>query len=313
MYRLILIMAIALLTQCDKHELPPIPTQTQIPTTLTTETSFSGENCMYHVSQIVAIGERAPATPGYEKQLQYLQSQLTQYGWSYERQSFETNTPNGTLTFTNLRARFGKTPNFSKSAHGIISCHIDTKTGIPNFTGANDGASGAATILELARILATQPNKATQIELVFFDGEECFGEFMSEDDGLFGSKYYVSQLTQPYPSWQINLDMVGRQGKKIRIPPGTSPRLFKAYTKAVDELKLGYTEWSVARAGIIDDHLPFLDAGIDAINLIDDFQSGTWWHTAADNIHILDAKSFLSTGKMVGHLLEQLLSPQTTK
>ena len=71
---------------------------------------------------------------------------------------------------------------------GLLTCHIDTKTGIPDFTGANDGASAAAAILETARILSRDPARAGQLELVFFDGEESFSQHIDSDDGLYGSR-----------------------------------------------------------------------------------------------------------------------------
>lgn len=262
---------------------------------------------MYHAANIVAIGDRAPASPGYRKQLDYLKEYLVNNGWKTEEQTFDCETAKGKIQLVNLRARFGSNAQFNSGIKLLISCHIDTKTGIPNFVGANDGASGAALMLELARILAAEPKLAEQIELVFFDGEESFAPRMSESDGLYGSTYYVNQLQEPLPSYLINLDMVGRQGMKIRIPPDTPQVLYNVYSDAISSLKLSRTTWGVSANFIYDDHIPFVKRGIPSINIIDDFSDGNWWHTADDNLDILSADSFLQSGKVTLFMIRQLL------
>ena len=82
------------------------------------------------------------------QQLDYLKKELAKHGWTCQEQSFEQETSKGPIQFVNLRARFGKAPDFQAPVRGLLTCHIDTKQGIAGFTGANDGASGAAAILE---------------------------------------------------------------------------------------------------------------------------------------------------------------------
>ena len=228
-------------------------------------------------------------------------------GFNEPGEAFEKETPQGPVRFVNLRARFGKAPNFLDPVRGLLTCHIDTKRGIAGFTGANDGASGAAAILETARILSGDPARAGNLELVFFDGEESFAEHMDSDDGLYGSRHYASSMRQPLPEWMINLDMVGRQGKKIRIPAMTPQSMYRVYSRAIRELGYSPEEWGVSGYAILDDHVPFMERGVDTLNLIDDFQDGNWWHTSKDNIGILGEKSFQQTGEMTLHILRQLL------
>ncbi len=57
----------------------------------------------------------------------------------------------------------------------------------------------------------------------------------------------------------------------------------------------------VSGYAILDDHVPFMERGVDTLNLIDDFQDGNWWHTSKDNIGILGEKSFQQTGEMTLH------------
>lgn len=291
----------------DPQGTPGQATRKPVPEALCDSPGFSGDNALYHAAAIVAIGDRAPASPGYRAQLDYLTRQLSASGWTCEEQSFALNTAIGPVNFVNLRARYTGASASPAKARLIVSCHIDTKTGIEGFTGANDGASGAAVILELARVLAREPGLASQTELVFFDGEESFGPHITSSDGLYGSTYYVSRLQEPLPSWLVNLDMVGRQGMKIRIPPDTPQQLYEIYREAVDSLKLSPRTWGVADNGIIDDHIPFARKGIPALNIIDDFGDGAWWHTAHDNLGILSAASLGESGRVTLFIIKRLL------
>lgn len=286
-------------TNLIKEEKPSITTK------ISHSKEISGENALIHAERIVAIGDRSPASPGAKQQRQYLTKILQSYGWQVREQAFTTPTPKGDISFVNVRARFGNTNNWSTPL-GIVSCHIDTKTGIPGFVGANDGASGAALLLELARILQIRPDIANKVEFVFFDGEESFEPHMTTEDGLYGSKYYAGQLKNPLPPWLINLDMVGRQGMKIRIPPDTADSLYTHYIQGIHALNLSPSVWGVASGAIMDDHIPFMQKGIPSLNIIDQFTDGIWWHTSADSIDILGADSFYQSGRMVLYLLEQL-------
>lgn len=305
--RIGLILLTAFLMQCGKNPSSEAIYQEPVPTELQTAEQFHGGNAMYHSARLTKMGDRSPASPGFRQQLNYLKDQLARSGWTCREQAFETMTPRGLVRFINLRARFGAQPDFSTPVTGLLTCHIDTKTGIPGFTGANDGASGAAAILETARILSRDTGRAEQMELVFFDGEESFGEHMDDEDGLYGSKYYADSLKNPLPAWMINLDMVGRQGKKIRIPSTTPQYLYQAYMQAVHDLGYSLAEWGVSGYGVIDDHVPFMERGMATLNMIDDFQDGHWWHTAGDNMGILGAESFKHTGEMTLNIIRRLI------
>lgn len=305
--RIGLILLTALLTQCGKPvETPPADAET-IPAQLQETDHFNGGNAMFHAARITEMGDRSAGSPGYRSQLEYLKGELARHGWTCREQSFEEETPKGRIRFTNLRARFGAEPDFRVPVQGLLTCHIDTKPDIPGFTGANDGASGAAAILETARILSGEPARAREMELVFFDGEESFAKHMDNEDGLYGSKHYAAALQPPLPRWQLNLDMVGRQGKKIRIPAMTPQSMYQVYSRAIRELGYSPEEWGVSGYAILDDHVPFMERGMDTLNLIDDFEDGNWWHTSKDNMGILGEKSFRNTGEMTLHILRQLL------
>ncbi len=301
-----------LLFSCEQKERPADASSSaarNAPAQLVATPEFSGENALLHALKLVSFGERHTESPGATQQLAYLKTELAKNGWSIQEQSFTAPTPDGEKTFINLRARFGNKVDFSPAPAGIISCHIDTKTGIPGFVGANDGASGAGALLEVSRLLAARPEQAAQIELVFFDGEESFGPHITEEDGLYGSRHYAKTLNASLPVWMLNLDMVGRQGMRIRIPGDTPQAFYHLYSISIDELKLPSRSWGVSPLALIDDHVPFQERGVATLNIIDDFSEGNWWHTSHDNADILSADSLLQTGHMVLHLCDKLLAP----
>ncbi|MBO5683606.1 MAG: M28 family peptidase [Akkermansia sp.] len=258
---------------------------------------FNGENAYIHCAAICALGPRYSGSPAYEQQLQYLEKHLHQYGWQTERNSFSA--PNG-VKMCNLRAFRSTTP-----CPLLLSCHIDTKVNIaPGFESADDGASGAAVLLELARTLCDD-----RVELIFLDGEEAFARNMSETDGLYGSKHDVARRGDQLPRWQINLDMVGGRNKCIAIPVlDTSDYMYNHYAAAVRALGYSEASWTVWPGGYMDDHLPYLEAGVESLNLIAAFSGSNWWHTPRDNMKRICPHSLHESGSMTRQLISQLLS-----
>lgn len=262
-----------------------------------------------HVRFLVSLGGRPSGSEAYARQLLYLRRNLEEAGWSCLCRTWsETNPLTGKpVTMTNLYARFGRNASFDAPLPGLLSCHIDTKTGIPGFVGANDGASGAAVILETARALAAEPETARCVELVFFDGEESFAAHMTAADGLYGSTYDASRRGDALPRWMVNLDMVGRRGMKISVPADdTSQEMYAHYERAIGALGLSRATWQVALGSIYDDHQPFAQRGVHTLNLIDHFSGGNWWHTAEDNLSLIAAESLGESVRMTLQLLRQL-------
>lgn len=267
---------------------------------------FSGANAYVHTEAIVALGARTPGSEGYEKQLKYLEKYLSAYGWKTERQAFQADTPVGKKNFTNLRARFGDGADFVSPAEGIVSGHIDTKVFDFSFVGANDGASHTAVLLELARGARRQSALFEGVEMVFFDGEEAFGAHMDGvTDGLFGSSYYV-RTWKKAPLWMVNVDMVGARNLKIRIPADTPQGLYTLYRRTVAERQETEDAFGVAEGIILDDHVPFQERGVPAINLIGEFQEDGWWHTPKDTMALIGASSLERSGGFLEAFLKNL-------
>lgn len=262
-----------------------------------TTPDFSGHNAYQHCAAICRLGPRYSGSPAYEQQLQYLEKHLHAAGWQTARDSFSA--PNG-IRMTNLRAFRSNAP-----APLLLSCHIDTKINIaPDFQSADDGASGAAALLELARVF-----QGEGVELIFLDGEEAFAKRMSETDGLYGSKHDVARRGATLPRWQINLDMVGGRNKTIAIPSlDTSDFMYAHYTAAIRSLGLSEEKWTVWPGSYLDDHVPYLEAGVDSLNLIAYFSGSNWWHTPRDNMSRICPRSLHESGQLTLQLIRQLLS-----
>ncbi len=301
--------AALLLPACDNAEgekpPAPAPAQTETPA-LTNSPTFSGENAYAHCAKLCALGPRPSGSSAYGAQLDYLEKLLRTAGWEVRREEFS---PLPGMRMVNLHAHFG---GGNATRPLLVSCHIDTKAGIPGFVGADDGASAAAVMLEAARILATQrPEWARQVELIFFDGEEAFGKRMNEQDGMYGSKHDVARRQGALPRWQVNLDMVGGQDLLIAIPMlDTSNEMMAQYERAIDALRLSPERWTFYPGSYLDDHLPYRRAGVDSLNLIAFFQGGGWWHTTRDDMSRISARSLEESGRVLLQLCRQLLRPE---
>ena len=288
-----------LLCSCDDRpqEAPAAAPAPAPPAELVDSPDFNGHNAYTHCDAICKLGPRYSGSAAYEAQLQLLEKHLHAAGWQTARDTFAA--PNG-VKMCNLRAFRSENP-----APLLLSCHIDTKVNIaPGFESADDGASGAAVLLELARTLVDE-----RVELIFLDGEEAFARNMSETDGLYGSKHDVARRGDQLPRWQINLDMVGGRNKCIAIPVlDTSDYMYSHYTTAIRTLGYSEANWTVWPGGYLDDHLPYLEAGVESLNLIAAFSGSNWWHTTRDNMNRICPRSLHESGCMTRQLISQLLN-----
>ncbi|GIK76969.1 MAG: hypothetical protein BroJett022_06590 [Actinomycetes bacterium] len=193
----------------------------------------------------------------------------------------------------------------------VLGAHYDTKD-LPGFVGANDGASGVAVVLELVRSLP-RPLPGPSLAVALFDGEEARGDREFDEDGLRGSRQYVDyaaagRLGAP-PLAAIGamvlLDMVGDCDLAIPREAGSDPGLYELLATADPELFDG------AVAAIADDHVPFREAGIPAVDVID-FEfgpgppPGALWHTRGDDLEAVCPASLDAVGEAVLEALPRL-------
>lgn len=274
---------------------------------------FSGDLAYAHVEKLVGFGPRPAGSGALEASRRYLEEQLIALGWATERQAFDDETPIGTVSFVNLRARFqGDRPIadiWSRRTPVLIGSHYDTKLYEDfAFVGANDGGSSTGALIEIARVTAKRPTLATQLELVFFDGEEAFEENITPTDGLYGSRYYARQArklpSDQRPTHGLILDMIGDRNLNIGVPNDSPYKLFEALTQAAADLNYS-AYFGKHSASIIDDHVPLNQIGIPTIDIIDlDYAV---WHTAGDTMDQVSAESLRIVGSTALLFVEKYL------
>jgi Zn-dependent M28 family amino/carboxypeptidase len=253
---------------------------------------FSGENALRHVQQLVDYGPRTPGSEAIEQARNHITKELEAIGWKVTRQSFTDDTPQGKMTFVNLIGTFSGSESQKTAPSFLLCSHYDTKLFYSvRFVGANDGGSSNGLLIEMARVLATQPTTAAQVQLVFFDGEEAYVNF-TETDGLYGSRYFAKQLQAESKVKQfrggILFDMVGDKSLTITLSPDSPPGLPKGIFAAAETLNVRQ-HFTYAAGAIMDDHTPLNAIGIPVIDLIDfDFPA---WHTAGDTMETISAES----------------------
>jgi glutaminyl-peptide cyclotransferase len=190
----------------------------------------------------------------------------------------------------------------------VVGAHYDTKD-IPGFVGANDGASGVAVVLELARTLPARL-AGPSIDLVLFDAEEAPRGESFESGGDRGSRQFVRLARdggrQGSPDLadihaMVLFDMVGDCDLHIPHEANSDPDLYGVFAEAADRQSGSESPFGGEAAGVLDDHTPFLQEGVPAVDLIDfDFgpgpSPGAWWHTRADDLGHVCARSLGAVG-----------------
>lgn len=293
--------AALLLGGCDRPE--------QLPTAAvpTAAVAFNGSAAFEEVRRFVAIRPRDATTPGAERAARYLRDRLQELGVAAEWDEFQDVCPIGTGVFRNVIARI---PGKGRGLL-ILGGHYDTKAGIgEDFEGANDSGSSTGVLLELARHLASGPAWPWEIRIVFFDGEEAMHRY-GPHDGLHGSRHMARQLVESGQASNvvamILLDMIGDRDLTVTIPRNGTPWLIAEVFEAAR--KEGLRQYfSLYPHRIVDDHDPFLAAGMPAVDLID-FQFGSapgrndYWHTPEDRMDKIAPESLEIVGRVVVRLL----------
>ena len=285
--------------------------QTRIPV-------FNGNAAFTHLVAQCDFGPRNPGSVGHQKALDYFLNVLTTLADTVSTQSFIEIMPRSKqkVEMHNIIAQFN--PKAKKQI--MISAHWDTRPwGDRSLSimrkdqpilGANDGASGVAILLELAKVLHDNPQKIG-VNLVLFDAED-FGSSGDSWSYCKGSQYFAKNLPITLPEYAINLDMVGDANLEIyieRISYKQNPSLVLDLWGLAEELKLsGFKK--MAYHSIFDDHVPLYElAGIPAVDIIDfDYpdEKTNYHHTYNDIVENCSPESLRQVGTlMVHHIYNQ--------
>lgn len=261
----------------------------------TNNPNFNEQRAYQDILYQVSLGPRPVGSIAQAETRIWIIETLQQYGWEVELQ--ETSWAGQTLY--NIIAKRGTGPRWV-----IFGAHYDTRFVADRDSnpdnrqeavlGANDGASGVAILLELARSIP--PLGDEEIWLVFFDGEDN-GDYPGWD-WILGSRFFVTSLQNDRvsslaPDAVIIVDMIGDSDLQIYKEKNSSFILNNEIFTIANEL--GYQQFiSHYKYRIIDDHLPFIEAGIPAIDLIDfDYP---YWHTTQDTADKVSPDSLEAVG-----------------
>lgn len=255
------------------------------------------------------FGPRVPGSDAHRACAAWLQEELALTADSVWVQPFKGTLPGGadSVAMMNIVARFHR----EQGRRVLLGAHWDTRrfadrdpdpaARTQSFAGANDGASGVAVLLEVARRL-TAVLPPIGIDIVLFDGEDTGDYGKTPGNWIQGSRYFAAHLPAQY-EWVIVVDMVGdrdltlpQEGYSRRLAPDLVERVWAAAAK------IGASAFQPRRGQeIIDDHLPFLQRGIPAIDIIDiDYP---YWHTTDDTVDKCDTLSL----DMVGQTLLEVI------
>lgn len=322
----IVILVPVLFTACPKNEPPPRPragvsTRTRpIAPTPPAVISFDATRAMDHVKKQIDFGPRPPDTPQLARTRAYIANELRASGLKVSLDEFVAVTPQGDKKMANIVGEIAGESNTMI----LLASHYETKYYKDMyFVGANDPAASVATLLEIGRVLASSKEKPkVTYRLVFFDGEEAFCEGWSEchnpdgPDNTYGSRHYVSLLRErdelDYAGALILLDLMGY--KKLELGRDTMSTRWLQDIVWQTGRELGHGKIFVDREEGVggDDHEPFLQAGVPAVDLIQ-LNSYPHWHRADDTIDKVSAESMKIVGETVMASLPKIAARVTQK
>lgn len=262
--------------------------------------TFSGDRAYLDVVHLVSLGPRTPGSLAHEDAINYFRSELQKSNWAVDVQVAEVN---GNLIKNVIARRSDMPPEVILGAHYdsrlMADRDPDPEKQSQPVPGANDGASGAALLLELGRVL---PASSVPVWLVFFDAEDQ-GSIPGWQDWSIGARAFVDAFTLK-PRAVVILDMIGDKNLEIYQEKQSSQRLINEIWSVAHEL--GYQKYFLneRKYTITDDHVPFLDVGIPAVDIID--MEYRYWHTSHDTA---DRVSPVSLG-VVGTTIQVWLGQQ---
>jgi len=265
---------------------------------------FSGTSALSFTHAVVTLGPRPAGSRPHVATELYIESQIKLQKAEFLTDAFTAKTPAGPVPMKNIIARFRGTTGRAI----VFSGHYDTKK-MAGFWGANDGGSSTGLLLEMLRVLGKQKHP-DDIYLVWFDGEEAVREWTASDS-LYGSRHleekWAADGTLSHIKALINVDMIGDKGLDIAKEENSSKSLMKLVWDTAREL--GYAKYFLNdEEPIDDDHMPFVRAGVNAIDLIDlDFgPKNSFWHTTKDTMDKLSAHSLQVVGDVLMGVLKKL-------
>lgn len=293
-----------------KETPPPPPPAVTVPQVAVPD--FNADSAFLFVQKQVDFGPRVPNTAAHQKCAAWFTKEFKRHGFTVVEQAFKAVHYKGT-TFNAVNIIAQYKPEMPKRI--LLAAHWDSrfqadkdeKNQNKPIDGADDGASGTAVLLEIARTLAAHPLDVG-VDIVFFDVEDQGDDDGASETWCLGSQYWAANLHRPgyMPYTAVLLDMVGAKGAKF-MKEGTSMQVAPQTVDKIWNLaaSLGYGAYfdPTERSGITDDHVFVVQrARIPMVDIIStpnegDDPFGRHHHRHADNINVIDKSTLKAVGQ----------------
>jgi len=256
---------------------------------------FDKDRAYQDIVYQLSLGPRVIGSSAHAQFIEWATGELNNAGWETHLQTYEW----AGEQLTNIIAT--RNPTSTTNSWILLGAHYDSRLiadhdpdigrqqlSVP---GANDGASGVAVLLEIARSLPKGINK--NVRIVLFDAEDNGG--IPGWEWIIGSRVFVSQLIT-LPEAVVIIDMVGDTDLNIYMERNSDDHLANQIWDVADDL--GYHQFiSEYKYQILDDHTPFIQAGIPAVDIIDfDYP---YWHTTQDTLDKISPDSLDAVGEVI--------------
>jgi hypothetical protein len=279
--------------------LPPVIFVTATATAVPEPEFFDGSRAYTDVQTQVDMGPRTPGSDGHAQVREWMRKELESAGWTVEVHESERL---GHPIYNIIAKRGNESPQIILAAHydtRFVADHDPEKKNQDEpVPGANDGASGVAVLLELARTL---PQDVPPTWLVFFDTED--NGRIEGWDWILGSRAFVEEVPVQ-PQAVVVLDMVGDADLNLYYEMNSDKTIRAEIWAKAAELGYGDVFIQTEKYSMMDDHTPFLEKGIPAVDIIDfDYP---YWHTTEDTPDKVSAESLKAVGDTLWHwIVEQ--------
>ncbi len=283
---------------------------TLAPAACASHLQVDGERAYARVLHQVAAGPRIPGSPGHRAIEAWIASELSGLGARVERQSFVDSSLGRPMALTNLLGHFGP----AGGRRIALLAHWDTRPWSDQdpdsahradpVPGANDGASGVAVLLEVGELMRRRA-PPVGVDLVFLDGEDQ-GRPSHAEEFCLGARAYARQAVSgvtPPPAAAFLFDMVGDVDLGIWPEVQSSERAANLADLVLQGARAtgARSFHPVARHTVTDDHIPLLEAGIPAVDIIDfDYPA---WHTHRDLPEFVSARSLAEVGRVAAWIV----------
>jgi Zn-dependent M28 family amino/carboxypeptidase len=271
---------------------------------------INGQSILTLTRQFLAVApKRYNGSPGHAAAERFIKDEFKPEAakGNFETDQFVADTPAGKQTMHNLIVKYpGK-----RDGVIVLVTHYETNWPLRtiNFVGANDGACTTALLIAIGEYLRAHPPQGYAVWLVFDDGEEAVKQW-TESDSLYGTKHLAAKWAADGTLKRVKAvlvaDMIGDKDLNIQEEMGSTPWLRAAFRQAAVNTRHTANVFQSQIDGEQDDHLPFLDRGVPALDVIDvkygpmDAKAGdyAYHHTVQDTIDKLSAQSLQTSADL---------------